>query len=91
MEAGNALKYINSEVIFSFFGRGFNNIEVETFLTNDVKIIINEKLVSIEDLSEQSWNKIEGSLAVQISEVTRNKYGWRIQGVIIKHFKGTNR
>lgn len=86
-EAGNALKYINSELIFSFFGRGFNTIELESLLTNDAKIIINEKLVSIKDLSEQSWNKIEGSLAVQVSEVTRNKYRWRIQGVIINTLK----
>ncbi len=81
-ETGNALMTFNSEFMASFLGRGFVNYELESIITDNSKISINNKIVVKEDFIKLALDRKDGAFEVKIEKVTKNNDEWGVQGIV---------
>jgi hypothetical protein len=82
LEISKSLKDTNTELLFSFFGRGFSDYDLKNLLSRDAKLVFNDKLIDNNDFFELSKNKKDGELMVFVDKVTKNKNEWSFQGNI---------
>lgn len=87
IKAGENLKYFNSEFMFSYFGRGLTNSQIENLLTDKTEIIINNKLFSHVEFLDFRKEFEGGDLSLRINEVEKEKDVWRIQGKMTNKIK----
>lgn len=82
IDAGSSLRSLNSEMVFSFFGRGLNSSQLQSLYLERTKITVDNKPISMERFLEISSNQKGGELALRVSDVSRSGKIWRIQGTV---------
>jgi hypothetical protein len=87
IKAGENLKYFNTEFMFSYFGRGLTNSQLENLLTDKTEIIINNKLLGQNEFSGFKKEFEGGDLSIRINDVKKEKSVWRIQGKMTNKLK----
>ena len=84
IETVEALRFINSELLFSIFGNRIDSFGFKNILAGQMKVVFNGNPVKLDNLGGMLQRGNEAQLGVRVDKVVEHGNEWELQGTVME-------
>ena len=84
IETVEALRFINSELLFSIFGNRIDSFGFKNILAGQMKVVFNGNPVKLDNLGGMLQRGNEAQLGVGVDKVVEHGNEWELQGTVME-------